>query len=370
MSTMRTILLGPQRFIDDGRRRRAPPRRRRAASRRSPPAGRSASPTTPSSTGRPRRPRRQPAPATAGCSTCSTRTGTSPRRRSRSATGIDDLPRLLRLRLQHAHGRRATRCARRTSAARRESRSPRTTRSRRCGDVDRWYVGAARRRSTAEPTRRGAVTRAAALGLAPRRGRPRCSAECAGLVIAGGHVGTLLRTLRFFAIRSAAELPVVAWSAGAMALTDRWCCSTTSPAGRTAAEVLGPRARPGARASSPCRTPGAGCGSTTASGCRSWPGASPSTALPAPRRRRRRRASPTARPTCLPGARRHRLARRVTCPWRGAAMSAMRTPGHQPAARAAAASTGRRSTGSSSATAARSSRASGPPSSAAATPTR
>ena len=44
-------------------------------------------------------------------------------------------------------------------------------------------------------------------------------AGCAALVVTGGHVGTLLRALRLFAPPVPAELPVVAWSAGAMALT-------------------------------------------------------------------------------------------------------------------------------------------------------
>lgn len=41
------------------------------------------------------------------------------------------------------------------------------------------------------------------------------------LVIAGGHVGMLLRCLKLFDVVPPPELPVVAWSAGAMALTDR-----------------------------------------------------------------------------------------------------------------------------------------------------
>ena len=45
--------------------------------------------------------------------------------------------------------------------------------------------------------------------------------ECAALVITGGHVGTLLRTLRMFALPIPDSLPVIAWSAGAMALTSR-----------------------------------------------------------------------------------------------------------------------------------------------------
>jgi hypothetical protein len=46
-------------------------------------------------------------------------------------------------------------------------------------------------------------------------------AGCAALVMPGGHVGTLLRALRLFRIQIPAELPVIAWSAGAMALTER-----------------------------------------------------------------------------------------------------------------------------------------------------
>jgi len=40
------------------------------------------------------------------------------------------------------------------------------------------------------------------------------------LAVAGGHVGILLRCLRLFAVESG-HLPVVAWSAGAMAMTER-----------------------------------------------------------------------------------------------------------------------------------------------------
>ena len=46
-------------------------------------------------------------------------------------------------------------------------------------------------------------------------------AGCAALVITGGHVGSLLRALRLFALPLPDELPVIAWSAGAMALTER-----------------------------------------------------------------------------------------------------------------------------------------------------
>lgn len=46
-------------------------------------------------------------------------------------------------------------------------------------------------------------------------------AESAALVITGGHVGSLLRALRLFALPIGDDLPVIAWSAGAMALTDK-----------------------------------------------------------------------------------------------------------------------------------------------------
>ncbi|MEA2207297.1 MAG: hypothetical protein QOE77_4073 [Blastocatellia bacterium] len=46
-------------------------------------------------------------------------------------------------------------------------------------------------------------------------------AECDCLVVAGGHVGVLLRVLQLFAIEPHIPAQVVAWSAGAMALTER-----------------------------------------------------------------------------------------------------------------------------------------------------
>ena len=45
--------------------------------------------------------------------------------------------------------------------------------------------------------------------------------QAAVLAIAGGHVGVLLRCLRLFAVTLPPELPVIGWSAGAMALTER-----------------------------------------------------------------------------------------------------------------------------------------------------
>jgi len=41
------------------------------------------------------------------------------------------------------------------------------------------------------------------------------------LVVAGGHVGVLAEVLHLFNLAAVARSPVIAWSAGAMALTDR-----------------------------------------------------------------------------------------------------------------------------------------------------
>ena len=68
-------------------------------------------------------------------------------------------------------------------------------------------------------------------------------AKCAALCIAGGHVGILLSRLRLFdVIGSLAETaPIVAWSAGAMALTEKVVLFHDSPPqGKGYAEVLGP----------------------------------------------------------------------------------------------------------------------------------
>jgi hypothetical protein len=63
-------------------------------------------------------------------------------------------------------------------------------------------------------------------------------ADCAGVVVAGGNVRTLLRAMRVFDVRIPPELPVVAWSAGAMALTDQVVLfHDFTPHGVTAAEV-------------------------------------------------------------------------------------------------------------------------------------
>jgi hypothetical protein len=45
--------------------------------------------------------------------------------------------------------------------------------------------------------------------------------DAAALVIAGGHVGVLVTALHLFDVAASLRSPVIAWSAGAMALTDR-----------------------------------------------------------------------------------------------------------------------------------------------------
>ncbi len=65
-------------------------------------------------------------------------------------------------------------------------------------------------------------------------------AGCSCLCIAGGHVGILLNRLRLFGIEAwARRLPLVAWSAGAMALSERIVLfHDTPPWGRVHAEVM------------------------------------------------------------------------------------------------------------------------------------
>ena len=62
--------------------------------------------------------------------------------------------------------------------------------------------------------------------------------ECSAVVVAGGNVRTLLQTLRLFDVALPPDKPVVAWSAGAMALTDTVVLfHDHTPHGVTAAEV-------------------------------------------------------------------------------------------------------------------------------------
>ncbi len=69
--------------------------------------------------------------------------------------------------------------------------------------------------------------------------------DCSALAIAGGHVAVLANRLRLFNLRTyivrRPELPVIAWSAGAMVVADRIVLFHDSPPqGRGNAEILGP----------------------------------------------------------------------------------------------------------------------------------
>lgn len=94
--------------------------------------------------------------------------------------------------------------------------------------VDQLYVEleAAAPISESEPIQRHRAEIAELLGGA------------AALAIAGGHVGVLLRCLKLFGVNPRPELPVVGWSAGAMALTDRIVLYNDSgPQGVRGAEI-------------------------------------------------------------------------------------------------------------------------------------
>ena len=85
--------------------------------------------------------------------------------------------------------------------------------------VDQWYLDAvdqlrgelwaAAPPEDSEPVQRHRAEVTEAIG------------EAGALVIAGGHVGLLLRCLKLFEVDPPPEVPVVAWSAGAMSLTER-----------------------------------------------------------------------------------------------------------------------------------------------------
>ena len=128
--------------------------------------------------------------------------------------------------------------------------------------------------------------------------------DAAVLAIAGGHVGILLRCLRLFAVVPSPELPVVAWSAGAMALTERVVLyNDRGPQGVPGRRGLGPRPRPGPRRRRDApRAPPAADRRPRAARCSS--AGSRRRTLPAARRRhpgrprRRRRACRRRMPGC------------------------------------------------------------------------
>ncbi len=128
-------------------------------------------------------------------------------------------------------------------------------------DVDRWYAAVLkdlyRELDTAAPPDESAQ-------IGWHRGEIEAILrDCAAVVLPGGHVGTLLRALRLFRVALPADRPVVAWSAGAMALTDKVVLfhdfapqGVARPSCTTAASAA-------CRARSCCPTRAAGSGSTT-----------------------------------------------------------------------------------------------------------
>lgn len=89
-------------------------------------------------------------------------------------------------------------------------------------------------KATHEPRKRSAVLR-------QRQELDEILNNCRAVAIAGGHVAVLLNKLELFGlVDRLAEKPIVAWSAGAMVLTDRIVLyHDTPPQGRGFAEVLG-----------------------------------------------------------------------------------------------------------------------------------
>ena len=85
--------------------------------------------------------------------------------------------------------------------------------------IDQWYLDAvdqlrgelwaAAPAEDSEPIQRHRTEVADAIG------------QAGAIAIAGGHVGVLLRCLKLFVVTLPTQLPVVAWSAGAMSLTER-----------------------------------------------------------------------------------------------------------------------------------------------------
>ncbi len=83
--------------------------------------------------------------------------------------------------------------------------------------LDAWYLAEVRARY-GEAAATGAVD-GSSLFNEHRAEVTETLEGCRVLAVAGGHVGLLLRAMQFFRFRPPPELPVVAWSAGAMAMT-------------------------------------------------------------------------------------------------------------------------------------------------------
>jgi hypothetical protein len=83
--------------------------------------------------------------------------------------------------------------------------------------LDTWYLDEVRA-LYGEAYARGAIERSE-LYAQHRQEIVDLLSSCEILAIAGGHVGMLLRTMQFFGVQPPGDMPVVAWSAGAMVLT-------------------------------------------------------------------------------------------------------------------------------------------------------
>ena len=103
-------------------------------------------------------------------------------------------------------------------------------------DIDAWYLGVVdslygELEESAPPERSELVAR-------HRHEVGELLSDASVLAVAGGHVGILVRCLRLFAVVPPPEMPVVAWSAGAMAMTERVVLyNDNGPQGVQGAEV-------------------------------------------------------------------------------------------------------------------------------------
>jgi hypothetical protein len=86
-------------------------------------------------------------------------------------------------------------------------------------DLDRWHLRAVGEARAAFYAETGIGDRGS---VADQRAElAELVASSAGLIVAGGHVGVLLHVLHIFGLAGMIKPPVITWSAGAMALSDR-----------------------------------------------------------------------------------------------------------------------------------------------------
>ena len=138
-------------------------------------------------------------------------------------------------------------------------------------ELDSRHLAAVRRihqrfRREVRPDRRAGLRR-------QRAELSRLIAGCDAVAIAGGHVAVLLDRLRLFdVLYLASQKPIIAWSAGAMALAERVVVFHDSPPqGAGDAEVL-ETGLGRVRGLLPFPTPAGGCASRTRCGWNCWRG--------------------------------------------------------------------------------------------------